>query len=174
MEKEFDLSMCRIIVDNAEQSKKLQELAFKQGFKWFGNGETVTYTHARVLYFNSETSRITFSDLGDDDSRFNTFHFTDVFKETLQEKEQRLLKKEQRLLKELEDVRKEMEEENKPKTDDICKFWDNDESIFIIGKLEYVVESDDYPYLVLGIGFKNCMKITDSTLLENLNRLFKN
>jgi len=86
--------------------------------------------------------------------------------ETLQEKEQRLLK-------ELEEVQQQIEEENKPKIGDICKVWDNDKTTFLVGRLECVAETEIYPYYVYGVTFKNCEKITDSVLLENLNRLFK-
>jgi len=86
--------------------------------------------------------------------------------ETLQEKEQRLLK-------ELEAVRKNIED-SKVKVGDWCKFWDDDESRFIVGKFERVVDKENYSYYVHGVGwFKNCMKITDSALLLSLHRLFK-
>lgn len=78
------------------------------------------------------------------------------------------------LEKEIKEVKALIEEENKPKIGDICKFWDDDKSIFIVGKLEDVTDIEIFTYCAHdGIGFKNCIKITDPTLLESLNRLFK-
>lgn len=71
---------------------------------------------------------------------------------------------------ELKEVKALIEEENKPKIGDICKFWDDDKSRFIVGKLE-VVETGSYPYYVHGTIFKNCEKITNENLLKTFNNL---
>lgn len=79
------------------------------------------------------------------------------------------------LEKEIKEVKASIEEENKPKIGDICKFWDDDKSIFIVGKLESVKETELYPYCIHGvgfnIGFKNCEKITDENFLKSFNDL---
>lgn len=78
------------------------------------------------------------------------------------------LEKEEAEVKRLKEA---IEEENKPKIGDICKFWDNDKSIFIVGKLERVFKTRIHRYHVHGIPFKNCMKITDENFLKSFDNL---
>ena len=151
-EKEFDLSMCRIIVDDAEQSKKLQELAFKQGFRWGLVDKIVTNTHKRVLYFNSEDYRITFSSLDYDDSNFKTFHFTDVFKETLEQRLQKAEAEVKRLKEAIEDIEIKIGD------------W------VIINEEELIFKANDYDIKYLDSKHK---KIQDQELIIKLNELIK-
>lgn len=72
---------------------------------------------------------------------------------------------------ELKEVKALIEEENKPKKGDICKFWDDDKSIFIVGKLIYVAETGIYRYYIHGTAFKNYMKITDENFLSAFDNL---
>lgn len=107
MGKEFDLSMCRVQVDKEEQAKQLQEYAFAQGFYWRLYGK-ITGSKPKDLdypyyYFDSRDNSITYCNNDFNNGEYKEIHFTDVFKETLQEKEQRLLE-------ELEEVRKEIED----------------------------------------------------------------
>lgn len=166
-----DLMGYSVLVDNKEQARKLQEIAIEQGFKWEYSDEKIKYLGEESFQFGYNGKKVITYNYGGNHYQDNFItkkaHFNDLFKEeTLQEKEQRLLK-------ELEEVRKEIED-SKVKVGDWCKFWDSDESRFIIGKLERVYEAKNYPYFVHSKSFKNCMKITDSTLLGSLNRLFKN
>lgn len=76
------------------------------------------------------------------------------------------------LEKEIEEVKALIEEENKPKIGDICKFWDDDKSMFIVGKFERVAEIENYRYCVFdGIAFENCEKITDENFLNTFDNL---
>ena len=75
------------------------------------------------------------------------------------------------LEKEIKEVKALIEEENKLKIGDICKFWDDDKSKFIVGKLERFVDIADYLFCVDGLVFKNCEKITDETFLKSFSNL---
>lgn len=44
------------------------------------------------------------------------------------------------LEKEIKEVKALIEEENEPKAGDICKFWDDDKSRFIVGEFECVMD----------------------------------
>lgn len=61
-------------------------------------------------------------------------------------------------------------EDSKIKIGDWCTFWNHDKSKSIIAKFQ----GNKFACLTSGDYFLNCEKITDSTLLESLNRLFKN
>ena len=51
--KEFDLKGYSVEVDNEEQAKQLQELAFKQGFIWF-SGEHLRHIEKKYFNFNAD------------------------------------------------------------------------------------------------------------------------
>ena len=103
-----DLMGYSVLVDNEEQARKLQEIAIEQGFAWRLGHEKIRYLEKKSFQFGFRGDKvITWNFDGkhyQDQYITKTAHFNDLFKkETLQEKEQRLLK-------ELEEVRKEIEE----------------------------------------------------------------
>lgn len=82
MEKDFDLSMCIVKVDDALQARRIQKLAFKQGFKWLIGGETLRDFVHTYLYFDSEDMSISYSHRFFNDGRFTLTTYSDTIKKT--------------------------------------------------------------------------------------------
>lgn len=73
--------------------------------------------------------------------------------------------------KQLDHYKKEierLENESKPKINDVCKFWDNFESYFVIGILTEIDDSD-FPYNVGdSVWLKNAKKLTEQEVIDLL------
>lgn len=64
-----------------------------------------------------------------------------------------------------------LEQDHKPKANDVCKFWDDSESKYVIGILKRIDEQDtNYPYQShSGLYYTNSKKLTEQ---EVINLLF--
>lgn len=103
-----DLMGYSVLVDNEEQARKLQEIAFEQGFGWRYGYKEIRNLDERSFQFGHEGDKvITYTLHGKHYQDYfitEKAHFNELFKE------EALQLKEQRLLKELEEVRKEIED----------------------------------------------------------------
>lgn len=59
------------------------------------------------------------------------------------------------------------EEAKGPQIGDICKFWDEDENIYVIDVLKSIRTTSNLPYVVRynGLGFKNCQPLDPNMTL---------
>lgn len=173
------LKSCGIETENLEQNETLQPIEESKGEQLRKEAKKRGYTHDnfkclinRELKGLEDINEWYYEEYEDalytmpDGAGGNVVYRNGVwaeFKETLQEKEQRLLK-------ELEEVRKEIEEQNKPKVGDWCKFWDNDTDEFVIGKYKNNIFGI---HISSGRTFLNCEKITNPQLIELLENEMK-
>lgn len=79
----FDLTGLRVEVGNAENSRKLQEYAFKKGFKWCMSGVKVSNKNAKVIMFWNDKDMSYSSDLsefsvGSDGNTYRLTHYNDI------------------------------------------------------------------------------------------------
>lgn len=72
--KKFNLESYSVEVDNEEQSKQLQEMAFEQGFEWRYGGKVVLHVNTKFLIFRE--GEITFDFYHDEDLKQK--HFNEI------------------------------------------------------------------------------------------------
>lgn len=154
--KEFDLKGYSVEVDNEEQAKQLQELAFKQGFEWY-NGKTLQRLNAKFLNFNAFNENEIKSDYKHFKDEYVTkeIHFNDIFKETLEQQLEKAKAEVKRIEEEIE--------ESKIKVGDWLISNDNTTVCKVTQKgLDYINhwKTDFY-------------KCTDQELINKLNNLIK-
>lgn len=97
LSKEINLMGYSVLVDNEEQAKKLQEYAFKKGFRWYNYNGNVKYIDSKSFQFGLEGNmRITRCISGrhyQDENITKKAHYNDLFpeeKETPQQEIERL------------------------------------------------------------------------------------
>lgn len=96
-----------------------------------------------------------------------TTHISTLFEKSYEEQLQEAKNQLERYKKEVE----RLENENNPKINDVCKFWNDVESDFVIGILTDVDE-DDFPYRVGGRlnWFTHAKKVTEQEVVDLLFR----
>lgn len=92
-----------------------------------------------------------------------TTHILTLFEPTYEEQMQEAKNQLDHYKKEVE----RLENESKPKIGDVCKFWDFNEGVFIIGELTQILEGPS-PYLSWGDGYRNAKKVTEQEVIDLL------
>lgn len=97
-------------------------------------------------------------------NRKPTTHISTLFEPTYEQQLQEAKKKLEHYKKEVE----RLENKIRPNINDVCKFWDNDESVFAIGTLS-LIDDSDVPYNVGDSAwFKNAIKVTEQEVIDLL------
>ena len=93
-----------------------------------------------------------------------TTHISTLFEKSYEQQLQEAKKQLEHYKREVE----RLENEIRPNINDVCKFWDNDESVFAIGTLS-LIDDSDVPYNVGDSAwFKNAQKLTEQEVVDLL------